>query len=53
METLAAYYLLTNHGWPLSKYDALPYREKRLTNEMILYELNQRKKELDEVKKGG
>ena len=45
MDTLVAFHLLADHGWPLSLYDALPPREKRLTNEMVLLELDQRKKQ--------
>lgn len=45
MDTLVAFHLLADHGWPLSRYDALPPREKRLTNEMVLLELDQRKKQ--------
>lgn len=45
METLVAFHLLADHGWTLSQYDSLPPREKRLTNEMVLYELNQKRKQ--------
>lgn len=48
-----AYYLLVNHGWRLETYDSLPYREKRLTNEMVLRELNERKKDMQKAEKGG
>ncbi len=48
VETLVAFHLLAEHGWPLSRYDTLPQREKRLTNEMVLLELDQRKKREEE-----
>lgn len=49
VETLVAFHLLAEHGWPLSRYDTLPQREKRLTNEMVLLELSERKKQEMEV----
>lgn len=45
MEMLAAYYCFVNLGWPPSKFDALPYRERRLVQLFVLRELNSRKKE--------
>lgn len=45
METLVAFHLLADHGWTLSQYDDLPPREKRLTNEMVLMELDQKRKQ--------
>lgn len=45
MDTLVAFHLLADHGWPLSRYDNLPPREKRLTNEMILLELDIKRKQ--------
>lgn len=51
METLVAYHLLVDHGRFLHEYDSLPPREKRLTNEMVLQELNQRRKELEAARR--
>lgn len=51
METLVAYHLLVDHGRFLHEYDSLPPREKRLTNEMVFQELNQRKKELEAARR--
>lgn len=35
-DTLAAYYCFVNLGWPPSRYDGLPYREKLLVTEFVL-----------------
>ena len=45
METLVAFHLLADHGWTLSQYDDLPPREKRLTNEMVLMELDNKREQ--------
>lgn len=44
METLVAYHLLVDHGRFLHEYDSLPPREKRLTNEIVLLELDNKRK---------
>lgn len=44
METLAAYYCFTNLGWPPSRFDALPRREKILVSLFVLKDLEERKK---------
>ena len=43
-ETLAAYYCFVNLGWPPSKYEALPYRERVLIAQFIHKEIQSRKK---------
>ena len=40
---MAAYYCFVNHGWPPSKYEALPYRERVLVSVMIEKEMRSRK----------
>ncbi len=42
-ETMAAYYCFVNLGWPPSKYDALPYRERELVMAFIQKEIRSRK----------
>lgn len=44
VETLAAYYCFVNLGWPPSKYDGLPFREKLLVTEFVLRSIEQNKK---------
>ena len=39
---MAAYYCFVNHGWPPSKYSALPYRERALIAEFIHKEIKSR-----------
>ena len=39
-----AYYCFVNFGWPPSKYEALPLREKVLISQFIHKELQSRKK---------
>ena len=41
---LAAYYCFVNLGWPPSKFNDLPYYEKRLVILFVLRELISRKK---------
>ena len=48
---LAAYCLLIDHGWPLSKYEARPIREQEVTKALVLKNLESRKKAMDELKK--
>lgn len=43
-DTVAAYYMFVNHGWPPSKYAALPYRERVLLWEFIQREIASRPK---------
>ena len=49
---LAAYCLLIDHGWPLSKYEALPIREREVTKALVLKNLEARKEAMDKTKKG-
>ena len=35
-DLLAAYFLLVTFGWPLSRYETLPLRERELTKAMAL-----------------
>ena len=44
-ETLAAYYCFVNLGWPPSKYEELPFRERALIAEFIRREIESRKKQ--------
>ena len=43
-EALIAYYCFVNLGWPPSKYEALPYRERLLVAAMVCKEINSRPK---------
>lgn len=43
-ETQAAYYCFVNLGWPPSKYEALPYRERFLISRFIQREIRAREK---------
>ena len=43
-ETMAAYYCFVNFGWPPSKYEALPLRERVLLSQFIHKELASRPK---------
>lgn len=39
---LAAYYCFVDLGWPPSRYDALPVREKALVTGFVLHDLKKR-----------
>lgn len=41
---MVAYYCFVNLGWPPSKYEALPYRERLLVAAMVCKEINSRPK---------
>ena len=43
MDTAAAYYCFINLGWPPSKYNELPFREKLLVTEFVLKALKEQK----------
>lgn len=43
-ETMAAYYCFINLGWPPSKYERLPYRERCLIAQFIQKEIKSREK---------
>lgn len=47
-ETINAYYCFINLGWPPSKYERLPYRERLLISAFIQKEIESRK-----AQKGG
>ena len=51
METLVAYYCFVNLGWPPSRYDALPTREKRLVAEFALKSMNDEKKAREDAER--
>ena len=44
-ETYCAYYCFVNFGWPPSKYEALPYRERLLISKFIQKEIRSRRGE--------
>lgn len=46
---LAAYVLLIEHGWPISKYEALPIVEREVTKAMVLKHLEEQKKLADKA----
>ncbi len=48
---LAAYSLLIDHGWPISKYESLPVREREVTKALVLKHLEAEKKAMDEAKR--
>ena len=50
-ETLVAYYRFVNLGWPPSKFDALPSREKRLVIEFALKSMRDQKEAQDRAKR--
>ena len=50
-DLLAAYFLLVTFGWPLSKYDALPVRERELTKALALKYMEANKKAMEEAKR--
>lgn len=47
---LAAYFMLTSFGWPLSKYDALPIRERELTKALAIKYMDSIRKEQGKLK---
>jgi hypothetical protein len=51
METVAAYYCFVNLGWPPSRYDSLPYREKRLVTEFVLKSIKDNEKQKKEAQR--
>jgi len=42
---MAAYYCFVNLGWPPSKYERLPFRERELIAQFIKKEIASRKKQ--------
>lgn len=50
-DLLAAYFLLVTFGWPLSRYETLPLRERELTKAMALKYMEANKKAMEEAKR--
>lgn len=48
---MTAYYCFVNLGWPPSKFDRLPFREKLLVTEFALKSMADQKKAVDEAKR--
>lgn len=53
METLTAYYCFVNLGWPPSKFDNLPSREKMMVIAFAFRDMKARKKEQEKLKTKG
>ena len=48
---MVAYYCFVNLGWPPSRYDDLPLREKLVVAEFALKSMADQKKAIDEAKR--
>lgn len=46
---MVAYYCFVNLGWPPSRYDELPLREKLLVNAFVLKECESRRERMKKV----
>ena len=52
METLVAYYCFVNLGWPPSRYDSLPYREKLMVTAFAAKAMRDLKEQNDKIQRG-